>query len=123
MSVETKWRSNPIALGVAVVVAAAAAILILPPVVRFFAFLFNGDVWRAMIGVALLALIAGVLIAGFLGRSDTRRGGQMRKVGLFLILLSPACVLVALVASGWLIDGIDWIDDAVPAIRKFLAGE
>ncbi len=117
-----KRSVGPIALVVGFVVVIAFAVFFLPPILRFFAFLFDGDIWRALIAVALLLLLVGVLVAGLLGRPETPRGARMRQLGMVLILASPLCIVVSLVGSGWLVDGVRWTRQAVPEIRNFLSG-
>jgi hypothetical protein len=115
----------------AALVAIGFLVLALPPIVRFTTFLLSGDVWRGLLAAALISLLVGLallIIVGSLDRptpSDpvrelrpTRSRASLWSLAWILVALVPvACILVALVASGALLDIIDWAGDRVSEIR------
>lgn len=131
MNRESKW-TQPIVLVVALVVVIGFLILAGPPIVRFIDFLLSGDIWRALLGAALICFLLGLALAAVVGffaeRSDdsaapgavrqSRPRGALWTLTWILVLVVPAaCVLVALVASGVLLDVIDWAGDRIAEIR------
>lgn len=122
-------RPSPVAVAIGFAFAAVIAILIIPPVIRFIVFLMSGDVWRALTGVALISFLVGLALAGVLGFLDRnqspealdetrprRKGWGWVLVWAFL-LATPACLVVALVASGVLLDIVNWSRDRIDEIR------
>lgn len=122
-------RPSPVAVAIGFAFAAGIAILILPPVIRFIVFLMSGDVWRALTGVALISFLVGLALAavlGFLERGQSpealdearpRRKGWGWMLVWACLLAAPVCVVVALVASGVLIDSVHWSRDRINEIR------
>lgn len=122
-------RSSPVAVAIGFAFAVGIAILALPPVIRFIVFLMSGDVWRALTGVALISLFIGLALAavlGFLERGQSpealdearpRRKGWGWMLVWACLLAAPVCLVVALVASGALMDSIHWSRDRIDEIR------
>lgn len=122
-------RSSPIAIAIGFAFAAVITILVLPPVIRFIVFLMSGDVWRALTGVALISLLLGLALAavlGFLERNHSpealdearpRRKGWAWMLVWACFLATPVCLVVALVASGVLMDSVHWSGDRIDEIR------
>ena len=123
-------RTNPLAIAAGLALVAVFLFFALPPVIGFLAFLFAGDTWRALTGAALICFLLGLALAaaiGFFergrppdasGEAPARRTrGPLWTLVWLLILAAPACLLVALVASGTLLDVIDWVGDRVSEIR------
>lgn len=125
------WR-HPLAIIIGLAILAGILALALPPIVRFAAFLFAGDVWRALTGVALISLLAGFLLVAVVGGASDRRrspsdAGAIKEdrsraplwtlVWILLVLVPVACILVALIASGALLDIIEWVGDRISEIR------
>jgi hypothetical protein len=98
------------------------AFLLLPPLVRFFAFLFSGDVWRALVGAGLIALCLGIALIAAVARVEPRGAKVLLRLAWTLIFACPVCLLLALVGSGWLAGIIRAIRDFVPWFRHLLAG-
>jgi hypothetical protein len=122
-------RASRVAVAIGFVFATGIAILILPPVIRFIVFLMSGDLWRALTGVALISFLVGLALAavlGFLERNQSpgpldevrphRKGWGWMLVWAFL-LAAPVCVVVALVASGVLMDSVHWSRDRINEIH------
>jgi hypothetical protein len=97
------------------------AFLLLPPFIRFFVFLLSGDVWRAVVGAGFIALCLGIALVFLVGRFEPRRSKGLLRLAWTLILACPACLLLALVGSGWLADIVRAIRDFVPWFRHLLA--
>lgn len=122
-------RPSPVAVAIGFAFAAGIAILILPPVIRFTVFLMSGDVWRALTGVALISFLVGLALAavlGFLERGQSpealdearpRRKGWGWILVWACLLATPVCLVVALVASGVLMDSVHWSRDRINEIR------
>ncbi len=83
----------------------------LPPVVDFIAFLFSGEGWRALLGVSVIALVSGLALLILAGRYDLKRVRPLVTLSWTLIALSPICVVVALIGSGWLESIVEAIHD------------
>ena len=122
-------RASPVAVAIGFAFAAVIAILILPPVIRFIVFLMSGDVWRALTGIALISFLVGLALAavlGFLERGQSpgaldetrpRRKGWGWMLVWACLLVAPVCLVVALVASGVLMDSVHWSRDRIDEIR------
>jgi hypothetical protein len=124
-------RRQPLGIFIALVGAAVFLALALPPIVRFAAFLFAGDVWRDLLGVALVSLLAGLALAAVIAafdrpprpgesgakREDRSRGPLWALAGILIGLVPIGCILVALIASGTLSDVVGWVSDRVAEIR------
>lgn len=115
-------RRLPAAVFAAILVVAGLvfAFLLLPPLVRFFAFLFSGDVWRALIGAGFIVLCLGIALVFLVGRFEPRRSKGLLRLSWTLIFACPVCLLLALVGSGWLADIVRAIRDFVPWFRHLL---
>jgi polyferredoxin len=124
-------RSHTLAIVAGLVFGIVVLVLVLPPVIRFIAFLFSGDSWRALLGAGLLSFIAGLGLGAALGFFEQRRRGGEREESLprrsrgplwtlvwILFAFAPVCVLVALVGSGWLQNTIEWSGDRISEIRS-----
>jgi hypothetical protein len=119
---------------VAVVIGSAFAIgitvLALPPIIGFVVFLMSGDIWRALCGVALISLFVGLGLAAVIGFFErgkpseprgeaTPRGkGRIWMLPWVFLLATPACLIVALIASGALVDCVQWSGDRISEIRS-----
>jgi hypothetical protein len=103
----------------------------LPPLISFISFLLSGDIWRGLLAAALISLLVGLALAVLMGllaegteASPGASGRPARSRGLLwslvwiLILVAPvACILVALIASGALVEIINWVGDRISNIR------
>jgi hypothetical protein len=122
-------RPNPVAVVIGSAFAIGIAILVLPPVIRFVVFLMSGNIWRTLCGVALISLFVGLGLAAVIGffergqpsetRGETtpRRKGRIWMLAWVFLLVTPVCLIVALVASGALVDCIQWSGDRISEIR------
>lgn len=108
---------HPLALGLAVGAGLLVVVLAFRPIRDFFDLLFSGDMWTGLIGVGILVLLAGIIVLGLMGgRSDS-----LRKLGLLLMAMSPVCLIVGLIGTGWVVDSINWLSHAIPDIRDALS--
>jgi hypothetical protein len=122
-------RSSPLAVAIGIAFAAVIAIFVLPPAIRFIVFLMSGDLWRALTGVALISFLVGLALAGLLGflernqspeALDEARPGRKGWAWMLVwacLLATPVCLVVALVASGALLDIVHWSGDRINEIR------
>ena len=102
---DSKPTRGPVNFLILIAVGIFALVLVvfaLPPVIRSIAFLLSGDKWRALVGVSMLALIGGLALLVLVSRYDLRRLRSLVFLSWLLILLSPVCIGVALIGSGWL---------------------
>jgi hypothetical protein len=135
----TRRRSDwghPLTIVVALALAAGFLVLAAPPIIRFAAFLFAGGVWRDLLGAALVSLFVGLALAVVVGSFDPpasrgaaaapaadRSRGPLWFLVCILIAIGPAaCILVALIASGALVDIIDWVGDRISEVRGVQSG-
>jgi hypothetical protein len=98
------------------------AFLLLPPLVRFFAFLLAGDVWRALVGAGFIALCLGIALIVAVARVEPRGAKGLLRLAWTLIFACPVCLVLVLVGSDWLAGIIRAIRDFVPWFRHLLAG-
>jgi len=122
-------RPNPVAVAIGSAFAIGITILVLPPVIRFIVFLMSGNIWRTLCGVALISLFVGLGLAAVIGffergkpselggEATARRKGRIWMLVWVFLLATPACLIVALVASGALEDCIQWSRDRINEIR------
>jgi hypothetical protein len=90
----------------------------------------SGDIWRALCGVALISLFVGLGLAAVIGTFERgkpsehrgeampRRKGRIWTLVWIFLLATPACLIVALIASGVLVDCIQWSGDRIGEIRE-----
>jgi hypothetical protein len=122
-------RPNPVAVVIGSAFAIGITILVLPPVIRFVVFLMSGNIWRALCGVALISFFVGLglaVVIGFFqrgkpseprGEATPRRKGRIWVLPWVFLLATPACLIVALIASGVLVDCVQWSGDRISEIR------
>ena len=106
---------HPVLLPLLVCGIAVGVFALMPPVRELFDLLFSGDGWTATIGVGLILLLPAIVLLG----SSIRSPG-LRRLGELTLAASFACVVVGLVGTGWVVDAVRWISDAVPKIREVL---
>jgi len=117
---ESKGPVNVLILVAVGLFALVLLVFVVPPMIRFIASLLAGDRWMALVGIAMLASIGGLAILVFAGRYEHRRRRPLVFLSWLLILLSPVCIGVALVGSGWFADIVDTVQDVHDFVRGSL---
>jgi hypothetical protein len=107
---------HPLVLSIVVCAIAVGVFALMPPVRELFDLLFSGDRWTATIGVGLILLLPAIVLLGASVRSP-----GLRRLGELTLVASLACVVIGLVGTGWVVDAVRWLGDAVPKIREFLS--